>query len=97
MGKNYLLETYLNGLDEAHVELDLEACTDMALADSPLNEFNDVRAAGTGLIHYGDRVGAGAGNADGDGRDDDADVEIYIGKFACTIFVLFVCFVFGSA
>ncbi|XP_018803843.1 PREDICTED: uncharacterized protein LOC108978156 [Bactrocera latifrons] len=76
LGKNYLLETYLNGLDEAHAEPDLEACTDVALADSPLNEFNDVRVADTSLVHYGDGVAAGA--ADGVGRDDDADVEIYI-------------------
>ncbi|XP_011203663.2 uncharacterized protein LOC105226479 [Bactrocera dorsalis] len=76
LGKNYLLETYLNGLDEAHAEPDLEACTDVALADSPLNEFNDVRVADTSLVHYGDGVAVGA--ADGVGRDDDAEVEIYI-------------------
>ncbi|XP_039967160.1 uncharacterized protein LOC120779079 [Bactrocera tryoni] len=76
LGKNYLLETYLNGLDEAHAEPDLEACTDVALADSPLNEFNDVRVADTSLVHYGDGVAVGA--SDGVGRDDDANVEIYI-------------------
>ncbi|XP_053957138.1 uncharacterized protein LOC128862503 [Anastrepha ludens] len=65
LGKNYLLETYLKGLDEANGEPDLEACTDVGLADSPVNEFSDVRFAHTAAVDCGDVVG-------------NDDVEIYI-------------------
>ncbi|XP_067648130.1 serine-rich adhesin for platelets [Eurosta solidaginis] len=69
LGKNYLLETYLNGLDEVAVEQNVsEACTDVVLLPvSSYNEFNDVRVADKAIVGHVDHF-----------DDGNNDVDIYI-------------------